>query len=64
MVAASWPLGKHLWDGKGSYFWWWAAQTDFSLEADVFGGIILVLFTKWFVEYKSASSRPPKDEEK
>jgi hypothetical protein len=61
MLIASWPLGRTLWDGKGEYFYFWLGQTIFSLEADVFGGIILVLFTKWFKERHSASSNPPKN---
>jgi hypothetical protein len=38
------------------YLTHYASETVLSLEADVFGAIVLVLFTKWFFERGSAES--------
>lgn len=62
MIISSWWLGRTMWDQKGDYFTFWLAQTVFSLEADVGGAILLVLFTKWFKEYKSAASNDTMEE--
>lgn len=44
-------------------FWhWWVFQTDLSLQADVFGGLLLVLLTKHLWERGSAEAKdPPED---
>jgi len=62
MFLSSWHLGKAAWDGKGSYFDFFVAQSIWAFEGDMFGGFILVLFTKWFKEYGSAASNDTKEE--
>jgi len=57
MLIASWPLGKHSWDGKSPYYLYWLSETIFSLEADVGGMILIVLFTKWFREKGSSEDK-------
>ena len=44
---------------SGSYWQWWIYQLILSLVADVWGALILVLFTKWFWERRSAESHDP-----
>lgn len=62
MFAASWPLGKSTWDGKGEYWVYFCAQTIWSIQGDMFGGFMLVVYTKWFKEYRSAASNDTMDE--
>lgn len=41
---------------------WWVYETVTSLEADVFGAIVLVVFTKYLFEKHSAEAPPPEEQ--
>lgn len=54
---------QHTAEGVQGAFWpWWTFQTILSFEADVFGAVVLVTFTKWFYESRSAEAKDPPDE--
>lgn len=78
MVVGTLLLGPHEWKSERQFsgigygeaftrsdFWhWWIFQTDLSLQADVFGALLLVLLTKHLYERKSAAAKdPPEDRE-
>ncbi len=66
-------MGITLWLGQAMFdfesgvpeavsFWhWWLFITVLSLEADVFGAIILVNSKKWFPEINTPEARDPDD---
>lgn len=66
MLVASFLIGMHEFtkdalDHGQPFVWpdflmWWSYETITSLEADVFGAILLVLFTKKFMERGSPES--------
>lgn len=66
MMSIQWYLGLLEWqelqrvDGLSTaisgYWRFYASESILSLEADVFGALILVLFTKWFWEVHSDQS--------
>lgn len=66
-MATSFVTGTHQFTSEQppftwpTFFRWWTYETTTSLEADVFGAIILVLFTKWFFEKRSAEAKDPPD---
>lgn len=47
---------------QGSYWAWWVFQTLLSLEADVFGALILVVGTRFLWERGSAEAHDPPPE--
>lgn len=58
MIIASWPLGRATWSpSDGPYWITWLSETVYSLEADVFGAVLLVVFTKRLREIGSAESK-------
>lgn len=66
MISTTLALGPSQYraeDITGDYWTWWVFETVLSLEADVFGAIILVVFTKWFYEKRSAEAKEPPNNE-
>lgn len=48
---------------SGISFWrWWSYETILSLEADVFGALLLVWLTKFLFERGSAEAKDPPEE--
>lgn len=54
-LDASAPITSEYWE-------WWTYNTALSLEADIFGALLLVLLTKKLFEKGSAESKDPDSE--
>ena len=63
MISSTLMMGPAQYRAQGIQgvgFWqWWLFQTILSLEADVWGALILVVFTKWLWERRSAEAHDP-----
>lgn len=67
MVGVTLLLGPGQYRAEGIQgvgFWrWWVYETALSLEADVWGALVLVVFTKWLWEHRSAEAHDPPEEQ-
>lgn len=65
MLVATLVMGPAQYQAEGvqgSFWRWWAYETILSLEADVFGAILLVVFTKHLYERHSAEAKDPPEQ--
>lgn len=71
MMATTFGLGLPYYQayetGGQPFTWpgfllWWCEETVLSLEADVFGALVLVTGTKWLFEHRSMEAADPPEE--